>query len=149
MRLQNANRHIYNVCLVKYNLKEISNILHDTLRLSSQLQDLITEEIVRHKETYDPACTRDFIDEYLGKIEEIESQEKRNIYNGQSCISIVTLHQLQLLQCCFCLESMLMFILRDFLIAGVETVATTMTWTILILANRPNVQEKVVDTEYS
>ena len=45
----------------------------------------------------------------------------------------------------FCLETMLMFILRDFFVAGVETVASTMTWTILILANRPQVQEKVVN----
>lgn len=97
--------------------------LRDCEKLHEMMQDQVTEEIKRHKETFDPASeSRDFIDEYLKKILELKDCDEKHLYT----------------------EKMLMFIIRDFFVAGVETIASTITWAILILANRPNVQKQLV-----
>ena len=42
-------------------------------------------------------------------------------------------------------EENLKYILRDFLLAGSETTTTSIKWTLLFLANRPQLQEKIYD----
>lgn len=54
------------------------------------MQDQVTEEIKRHKETFDPASeSRDFIDEYLKKILELKDCDEKHLYTGDLAILLL------------------------------------------------------------
>ncbi|XP_035678343.1 cytochrome P450 2U1-like [Branchiostoma floridae] len=89
--------------------------------LTLGLQVFCSEQIEKHRETFDPNDIRDFIDAFL--LEQRQAQDERAREN-------FTDKQLQEL-------------LFDLFIAGTETTATTTRWALLYMILNPDIQEKV------
>ncbi|XP_056336786.1 cytochrome P450 2J2 [Danio aesculapii] len=80
----------------------------------------LKEEIIRHKEDWDPANPRDFIDSYLNEMEKKNSDPQAG----------------------FNIESLIISCL-DIVEAGTETGATTLRWGLLYMIKFPEIQKKV------
>ncbi|XP_044149826.1 cytochrome P450 2C39-like [Bufo gargarizans] len=87
---------------------------------SKYLQRFATKYIKHHKETLNPEAPRDFIDYYLLKIKEVEHEMDPDI----------------------CDTSLLMMV-TGLLSAGTETTASTLKFSLVLLAHYPEVQAKV------
>ncbi|XP_041480306.1 cytochrome P450 2J4-like [Lytechinus variegatus] len=82
-------------------------------------QAFITSQIESHEANFDPCNPRDFVDQYLIKMSEIEDTNSPfTKMNLNSCIA-------------------------DLFIAGSETTATTLSWCILFMMAYPEVQSRV------
>ncbi|XP_065527870.1 cytochrome P450 2H2-like [Lathamus discolor] len=89
------------------------------LKNVDEVNKFILEIITQHKETWDPSCTRDFIDAFLNKMD----QEKGNDHSV------------------FTVESLTRTTL-DLFLAGTGTTSTTLRHALLILQTYPEIQEK-------
>ncbi|KAM3829180.1 cytochrome P450 2J2-like isoform 2-T4 [Vipera latastei] len=86
--------------------------------ITKKLYDFLEKEIEEHKATLTPGEPRDFIDAYL---EEIQKPERKS-----SSFE----------------EEQLLVLLCNLFVAGTETMAATLQWTLLYLMAFPEVQEK-------
>lgn len=85
-----------------------------------ELKEIIRKEILAHEQDFDPnAPPRDFIDVYLTEIKRAEGSSDSNF------------HREQLVTVCL-----------DFFLAGAETTSTTLTWSVMLMALYPKIQEK-------
>ncbi|TRY78879.1 hypothetical protein TCAL_12652 [Tigriopus californicus] len=85
-----------------------------------ELKEIIRKEILTHEQDFDPnAPPRDFIDTYLTEIKRTEGSPVTNF------------HREQLVTVCL-----------DFFLAGSETTSTTLTWSVILMAIHPEIQEK-------
>uniref|UniRef100_H9GFQ5 Uncharacterized protein n=1 Tax=Anolis carolinensis TaxID=28377 RepID=H9GFQ5_ANOCA len=84
---------------------------------------LIKEEIQKHKEQEPTLEPRDFIDYYM-----LEMQKDKNKNDPTSSLD----------------EENLIHSVHDILFAGLESTSTVFKWGVLILANRPDVQDKII-----
>merc|ERR1712064_153227 len=85
--------------------------------------DLMTENIMKHKETLDPNEPRDFTDMMLIEIE--QTTDKTSSMYGQLGMDNLKVT------------------LFDLFLAGSETISTTLTWAALYMVRYPEVQRKV------
>ncbi|XP_060623360.2 cytochrome P450 2J5-like [Anolis sagrei] len=93
------------------------------LETSQMLLSLSKEEIRKHREQESTQEPRDFIDYYL---REMEKEKNKN--DPTSTVD----------------EENLMHSILDIYFAGLENITTVMKWALLILANRPDVQDKII-----
>ncbi|XP_015920197.2 cytochrome P450 18a1 [Parasteatoda tepidariorum] len=77
--------------------------------------------VEEHKRTFDPNNIRDFIDAFLLEKQKAENEQKENFFT----------------------EKQLLQVLGDIYSAGLETVTSTLEWTIVFLLRHPEVQERV------
>ncbi|XP_059583879.1 cytochrome P450 2J2-like [Alligator mississippiensis] len=91
---------------------------HTLFKNWEKLKCFVREEIAKHREDWNPADTRDFIDCYLKEIAKNEANS--------------TFH-----------ENNLIFSTLDLFFAGTETTSTTIRWALLYMALYPEIQERV------
>ncbi|KAG7487701.1 hypothetical protein MATL_G00026140 [Megalops atlanticus] len=77
-------------------------------------------KIKEHRDDWDPAAPRDYIDCFLSEMEKVENDIEAG-FNEENL--------------CFCT--------LDLFVAGSETTSTTLYWALLYMINYPDVQEKV------
>ncbi|XP_069813049.1 cytochrome P450 2C29-like [Dendropsophus ebraccatus] len=125
--LQSTSRHIKGftspltmICNVLPVLLKFPSIRNKAFKESYYLQRFVTKYITHHKETLDPQSPRDFIDYYLLKIQEVEHEKDPD----------------------FCDTSLLMIVV-GLLAAGTETTASTLKFSLVLMAHYPDVQAKV------
>ncbi|XP_068600038.1 cytochrome P450 2J2-like [Brachionichthys hirsutus] len=82
--------------------------------------DFIREEMEQHKEKWDPANPRDFIDCYLSEIHKTKGQAGSTFDEKALIISVF-----------------------DLFVAGSETTSTTIRWAFLYMAKYPEIQKNV------
>ena len=82
-----------------------------------QFKTFIMKQIERHQATRDPENPRDYIDMYLNEIKNASHKD-------------------------FTLEN-LWILIFDFITAGTQTVSKTLRWSLVYLANYPDVQDKM------
>ncbi|XP_069813493.1 cytochrome P450 2D15-like [Dendropsophus ebraccatus] len=82
--------------------------------------DFLRDIIQKHRDTWDPAIRRDFIDTYFEEIE-------KNKDNPSSSFT----------------EDTLLVVLADFFVAGTDTTSNTLRWSILMMLLHPHIQTKV------
>nr|XP_060623359.1 cytochrome P450 2D17-like [Anolis sagrei ordinatus] len=92
------------------------------LESTEMLLSLSKEEIRKHREQEPTQEPRDFIDYYL---REMEKEKNKN--DPTSALD----------------EENLIHSIHDIYFAGLETISTPMKWALLILANHPDVQDKI------
>ncbi|XP_078605868.1 cytochrome P450 2J4-like [Branchiostoma floridae x Branchiostoma japonicum] len=96
----------------------VNKSIKDALHHAAKMQKFIRDEIVRHQQDTDPDNPRDFIDFGL---KEVENQGKVTNFTKEN----------------------VMYIAHDFLLAGIDTSASTLRWALLYLAMDTNIQERV------
>ncbi|XP_028818311.1 cytochrome P450 2J2-like [Denticeps clupeoides] len=84
------------------------------------ISNFIRKEVNRHKDNFDPANPRDYIDAFLTEMKENPQNVAEGFY-----------------------ESNLIMNSLDMFSAGTETTSTTLRWALLILMKYPDIQEKV------
>ncbi|XP_075069863.1 cytochrome P450 2D20-like isoform X2 [Mixophyes fleayi] len=89
-------------------------------RIQRTYLDFLREIIQKHRETWDPAVTRDFIDAYFEEMEKTKD-------DPSSSFSEKTLH----------------IIMADLFIAGTDTTSNTLRWSLLMMLLHPHIQKKV------
>lgn len=85
-----------------------------------KIKDFLRGEIIKHREDWDPANPRDFIDNYLTEMERKKSDPEAG----------------------FNIEGLVVTCL-DLIEAGTETATTTLRWGLLFMIKFPEIQEKV------
>ncbi|XP_078676706.1 cytochrome P450 2U1-like [Branchiostoma floridae x Branchiostoma belcheri] len=85
-----------------------------------KLREHIREEIVRHKETFDPNDVRDFLDAFLLEAKQREGDENSTFT-----------------------EEQLVELVRQLFLAGTDTTANTLHWAVLFMVLHPDVQRNV------
>nr|XP_033785234.1 cytochrome P450 2D15-like [Geotrypetes seraphini] len=90
------------------------------LEIPKQIMRCLKEIADEHKESWDPAHNRDFIDAFLGEIEKAKGSQE------------TTFNELNLL-----------FTTSDLFSAGTETTSTTLRWALLFMLLHPEIQSKV------
>ncbi|KAG9464488.1 hypothetical protein GDO78_019864 [Eleutherodactylus coqui] len=115
--LSTTSRHLCNIVPV---LLMFSVISQKVLKEKQILQNFVMKYIKHHKETLKPESPRDFIDYYLLKIKEVEHEMDPD----------------------FCDTSLLMVVI-GLLIAGTDTTASTLKFSLMLMAHYPDVQAKV------
>ncbi|XP_066494468.1 cytochrome P450 2F2-like isoform X2 [Tiliqua scincoides] len=93
---------------------------HQIFANFERLRDFIREMVKAHQESFDPNCTRDFIDSFLLKIQ-VEKENPQSYFHTDTIV--MTTHNL--------------------FFAGTETVSTTLRFAILILMKYPEIEAKV------
>ncbi|XP_019631170.1 PREDICTED: cytochrome P450 2U1-like isoform X1 [Branchiostoma belcheri] len=96
----------------------INRTCKDVLKQNSKIQEVLLDEIARHRENLDRENPRDFLDACLL---ELELQEK---VDGLT-------------------EENVMYLANDLFIAGTETTTTTLLWSLLFMTLNPDIQSKV------
>ncbi|KAI8486073.1 cytochrome P450 2 sub U member 1 [Branchiostoma belcheri] len=96
----------------------INRTCKDVLKQNSKIQEVLWDEIARHRENLDRENPRDFLDACLL---ELELQEK---VDGLT-------------------EENVMYLANDLFIAGTETTTTTLLWSLLFMTLNPDIQSKV------
>ncbi|XP_015272671.1 PREDICTED: cytochrome P450 2J6-like [Gekko japonicus] len=91
------------------------------LAYTETVRSFVKEEIQQHKEKHAVHDPQDFIDFYLFHMEKQSTDEPNSTYNEEN-----------LAQC-----------ISDLFLAGTETTATALQWALLLMANHPDIQEKV------
>uniref|UniRef100_A0A8C9UYU3 Cytochrome P450 2J2-like n=1 Tax=Scleropages formosus TaxID=113540 RepID=A0A8C9UYU3_SCLFO len=84
----------------------------------TKIIDFLRKEIEKHKKDWDPSDPRDFVDAYIGKIEEDDPEAGFNLETLTICIV-------------------------DLFEAGTESSSTTLRWGLLFMMKYPDVQKKV------
>ncbi|KAG9469374.1 hypothetical protein GDO78_020677 [Eleutherodactylus coqui] len=115
--LSSTSRHLCNIVPV---LLRFSVIRQKVVKEKLYLQNFVMKYIKHHKETLKPESPRDFIDYYLLKIKEVEHEMDPD----------------------FC-ETSLLVIVIGLLIAGTDTTASTLKFSLVLMAHYPDVQAKV------
>ncbi|TRY72026.1 hypothetical protein TCAL_09973 [Tigriopus californicus] len=87
-----------------------------------EIRKICKRPILEHEETFDPNNLRDFIDAHIQKQREPDSGISFQGNDGKLNLQIVT---------------------EDLFGAGSVTVSMTLTWAMLFLANRPDIQTKI------
>ncbi|XP_075704425.1 cytochrome P450 2C29-like [Rhinoderma darwinii] len=125
--LSSTSRHIKGIlsplntlCNIVPVLLNLPFIRQKVFKESKYIQTFVTKYIKQHKETLKPESPRDFIDYYLLKIKEAEHEMDSD----------------------FCDTSLLMMVVA-LLSAGTETTASTLKFSLVLMANYPEVQAKV------
>ncbi|XP_044150679.1 cytochrome P450 2C39-like [Bufo gargarizans] len=125
--LSSTSRHIKGIlaplstlCNIMPVFLKFPIIRQKVFKESKYLQRFATKYIKHHKETLNPEAPRDFIDYYLLKIKEVEHEMDPDI----------------------CDTSLLMMVI-GLLSAGTETTASTLKFSLVLLAHYPEVQAKV------
>lgn len=101
-------------------VKHLPGPHHRLFVIWKKLEDYIQEKIQQHRESWNPAEPRDFIDCYLSQIEKATPNSSFNDQN-------------------------LLYSSLDLFFAGSETTSTTLRWALLYMAGYPDIQEKVHD----
>ncbi|XP_072168477.1 cytochrome P450 2J2-like [Diadema setosum] len=83
------------------------------------LNRFVLDMIESHKQTFDPADTRDFIDLYLKKMAETKGSDSSFDVNNLTAS------------------------ITDLFLAGTETTATSLKWSVMFMMDNPEVQERV------
>ncbi|KAI8511225.1 hypothetical protein Bbelb_103250 [Branchiostoma belcheri] len=96
----------------------LNNAVSDSVWRAEKIEKFIWEEISRHRENLDHENPRDFLD--FGLIE----VERQDMVEGLT-------------------EEMVMYITQTLFVAGIDTVSTTLRWSLLYMALNPDIQEKV------
>ncbi|XP_018589792.1 cytochrome P450 2J2-like [Scleropages formosus] len=86
----------------------------------TKIIDFLRKEIEKHKKDWDPSDPRDFVDAYIGKIEEMKDDPEAGFNLETLTICIVDLFE-----------------------AGTESSSTTLRWGLLFMMKYPDVQKKV------
>lgn len=87
-----------------------------------QLKSYIKEVAREHKETWDQAVTRDFVDAFLSEIEKARDDSKSSFTEENLFLTTI-----------------------DLFVAGTETTATTLYWCLLYMLLYPDIQGRVQD----
>ncbi|KFM67322.1 Cytochrome P450 2J2, partial [Stegodyphus mimosarum] len=95
--------------------------LDDAVESSKKLLKIFAKKAEEHKKTLDPRDIRDFIDSYLIEMEVRRAKDPQTTFSDES-----------LKGCVF-----------DLFGAGTETVRTTISWSLYIMAAFPDIQKKV------
>ncbi|XP_035667221.1 cytochrome P450 2U1-like [Branchiostoma floridae] len=91
------------------------------LKNAEEVIGSLREDLIEHKNTFDPSNIRDFIDSYLLEMsQEDEAGDRENFTEDQ-----------------------LNYVISDLFVAGSETTSTTLTWALLYMVLYPEVQQKV------
>lgn len=91
-------------------------------------QNFITKEVIEHIDSYHSSDIRDIIDMYLTEAERLEEEkEKANEDRTKPY-----LNKDDIWMCVF-----------DLFLAGTETTSTALLWFLLVMAAKPDIQEKV------
>ena len=90
------------------------------------VQDFINKEVKEHSDTFDSTDIRDIIDMYLTEAQRLE-EEKAKEGGTKPYIT-----KSEIWMCVF-----------DLFLAGTETTSSSLLWFILLMACKPDVQEKV------
>ncbi|XP_066434748.1 cytochrome P450 2C39-like [Eleutherodactylus coqui] len=123
-----SSRHVKNIFFsplsMLYNIVPVllrfSFIRQKVLKEKQFLQNFLMKYIKHHKETLKPESPRDFIDVYLLKIKEVEHEIDPDFCDTSLSIMVISL-----------------------LIAGVDTTASTLKFSLVLMAHYPDVQAKV------
>ncbi|XP_050952975.1 cytochrome P450 2B4-like [Labeo rohita] len=86
---------------------------------AEELKAFIRDAVKTHRETLDPDSPRDFIDAYLLEIEKQNSNEDSTFHEDNMVMSV-----------------------SDLFLAGTDTTATTIRWSLIFLTQNPHVQER-------
>ncbi|XP_059828974.1 cytochrome P450 2D20-like [Hypanus sabinus] len=85
-----------------------------------KISQFLQEIIMSHKETWDPNCTRDFIDAFLTQQEKTKNDPNTSFLEGKMIGAVAGLFS-----------------------AGTETTSTTLSWGLLFMVLHPDVQSRV------
>nr|CAB3235674.1 vitamin D 25-hydroxylase-like [Phallusia mammillata] len=121
-RFQNASFSLIACIMIPWchHFPPVRKPLRDMDKLFVKMHATMKEYIVEHKKTFNRDDPQNFLDEYLVELEK-NNGKPNGLFN----------------------ETMLKYILRDLFLGGLETLFSTLTWSLLILANRPEVQKKL------
>eukprot|EP00079_Xenopus_tropicalis_P036875 XP_017950646.1 PREDICTED: cytochrome P450 2D20-like isoform X2 [Xenopus tropicalis] len=89
-------------------------------KVQNDYLNYLKAKIKEHKDTWDPAVTRDYVDAFFEEIEKTKD-------NPQSSFT----------------ETSLLFTIADLFVAGSETTSNTLRWSILMMLRNPHIQDKV------
>ncbi|XP_074640316.1 cytochrome P450 2U1-like [Tubulanus polymorphus] len=90
-------------------------------RVSARINEFIREQIDEHRTRFCENRIEDFIDAYLQELNRTEKSTINGHYNEQQMVQVI----------------------RDMFVAGTETTAITLRWTILYMCIYPHIQQKV------
>eukprot|EP00057_Strongylocentrotus_purpuratus_P030622 XP_782220.1 PREDICTED: cytochrome P450 2C15 [Strongylocentrotus purpuratus] len=93
------------------------------------VKNFITKEVIEHIESYHSSDIRDIIDMYLTEAERLEEEKKKTNEDRTKPY----LNKDDIWMCVF-----------DLFLAGTETTSTALLWFLLVMAAKPDVQEKVI-----
>ncbi|XP_066285435.1 cytochrome P450 2D4-like [Branchiostoma lanceolatum] len=92
-----------------------------SLKMFQALQEFCGEQVEKHRATFDPNDIRDFIDAFLLEQQRAQDEKSRENFSDKQLLEV----------------------LIDLFLAGTETTATTIRWTLLYMMENPEVKEKV------
>ncbi|XP_013390825.1 cytochrome P450 2H1 [Lingula anatina] len=100
------------------NLARFLMPMEKIMSLVDRLYSLIRQEVDRHRQSFDPTDIRDFIDLFIKVTQEEQDPE---IYTEWNVFRIIV----------------------DLYLAGTDTTATTLRWSLVHMVNHPDVQKRV------
>ena len=100
--------------------------LERSIQTLNKMKILVEQYVEEHKSTLDKDNIRDFIDVYLVEIQKHQTDAESSFYQERG-------------------HYMLLNLMIDLLIAGMETTSSAIVWTLLLLLHHPQAKRKVLE----
>lgn len=86
--------------------------------------EIIEDQIKHHKSHFDPGCINDFLDSYIAEMARNKENEHSSFYKERGHYYLVN-------------------VMIDLFLAGMETTASALNWSFLLLLHHPGIKRKI------
>ncbi|XP_077981546.1 cytochrome P450 2J4-like [Glandiceps talaboti] len=102
-------------------IRHVSRPYKELVSYMTQIFNFCKSKIDEHRVTFDPDDIRDFIDAYLKEVHSSSDVDKDQALNDDDMEAAI----------------------KDFFFAGIETTAIALTWSLMYMVRRPEIQDRI------